>query len=274
MVLSKGKLGVIGAGVMGRALIRGLISRNVLTPDQVWAAARTEASCREVQEDLGVTACVNYKEHLAQTEVILLCVKPSTVGKVLDYLKNTEIPADTLIISIVAGTTIHYLERNLGKKNPIVRAMPNTPSIVGQGMTVICPGSNASQGDVETAHRIFDAVGLTMELEEAHFDAVTGLNGSGPAYFFLIMEAMADGGVRVGLPREVALKLVTQVALGAASMVQETGRHPAALRDDVTTPAGCTIGGLLIMEDGKIRSVLARAIEEATNIAGQLGQNK
>jgi pyrroline-5-carboxylate reductase len=150
--------------------------------------------------------------------------------------------------------------------------MPNTPCIVGQGMTVICPGTHVQASDIESTYGIFQAVGQCMELEESHFDAVTGLSGSGPGYLYLIMEALADGGVRVGLPREVALKIVTQTVLGAATMVQQTGRHPAALRDDVTTPAGCTIGGLLIMEDGKIRSVLARAVEEATQIAAQLGK--
>lgn len=274
MVLSHGKLGVIGAGVMGSALIRGLLDRNVVRAEQVWAAARTEASCREVEARLGVTACTDYQKALKDSEVILICVKPATVGKVLHVLRDSNLPKDTLLISIAAGTTIDYIERHLGKPNPVIRAMPNTPCIVGQGMTIICPGSHAQAADMEKASAIFNAVGQTMELEEMHFDAVTGISGSGPAYFYLIMEAFADGGVRVGLPREVALKIVTQAALGAATMVQSTGRHPAALRDDVTTPAGCTIGGLLIMEDGKIRSVLARAIEEATQIAGQLGENK
>ncbi len=139
-------------------------------------------------------------------------------------------------------------------------------------MTVICPGTYADKQHMETAQRIFSAVGECIDLEESHFDAVTGLGGSGPAYLYLIIEALADGGVRVGLPRDVALKIVTQTVLGAANMVQKTGRHPAALRDDVTTPAGCTIAGLLLMEDGKIRSVLARAVEEATHTAGQLGK--
>lgn len=274
MVLSKGKLGVIGAGVMGQALMRGLIDTGVVRAKQVWAAARTEESCRKIADTFGVEACTNYQAQLKETEVILLCVKPSTVGKVMETLRSAEFPEETLIISIAAGTTLAYLERSLGRKNPIVRAMPNTPCIVGQGMTVLCGGSFAKLPEMETARGIFSAVGETIELEESHFDAVTGLNGSGPAYIYLIIEALADGGVRVGLPREVALKMVTQTVLGAATMVSKTDRHPAALRDDVTTPAGCTIAGLLIMEDGKIRSVLARAVEEATKTASHLGQNK
>jgi pyrroline-5-carboxylate reductase len=141
-------------------------------------------------------------------------------------------------------------------------------------MTAICAGTNTLETHTALAHQIFEAVGECIELDEAHFDAVTSLSGSGPAYMYLMMEALADGGVRVGLPRQAALKIVSQTVLGAATMVQQSGRHPASLRDDVTTPAGCTIGALLIMEDGKIRSVLARAVEEATRIAGELGQSK
>jgi pyrroline-5-carboxylate reductase len=138
-------------------------------------------------------------------------------------------------------------------------------------MTVVCRGRNAASSDLERARRIFEAVGKCIPMDEVHFNAVTALSGSGPAYQFLIMEALADAGVRVGLPRQLALTLVAQTALGAARMVLATGRHPASLRDDVTTPAGCTIGGLLMLEDGRIRSVLARAVEEAAKIAAHLG---
>lgn len=272
MVLSKGKLGIIGAGVMGNALMKGLTQTGIVQPNQVWAAARTEATCKRIRENLGVTACTDYKQNLAESEVVIICVKPSTVGKVLEYIRSSNLPEDALVISIAAGTSLDYIERHLGRKNPVIRAMPNTPAIVGQGVTVLCPGTHVQSADIETAHGIFEAIGETMELEESHLDAITGLSGSGPAYIYLMIEALADGGVRVGLPREVALKIVTQTVLGAAMMVKESDRHPAALRDDVTTPAGCTIAGLLIMEDGKIRSVLARAVEEATRIAGQLGE--
>ena len=159
----------------------------------------------------------------------------------------------------------------LGTENPVVRAMPNTPAVVGEGMTVICRGRYASKTDLQRAQAIFEAVGRCLPVDEVHFNAVTALSGSGPGYQFLIMEALADAGVRVGLPRQLALTLVAQTALGAARMVLTTGRHPAALRDDVTTPAGCTIAGLLMLEDGRIRSVLARAVEEATKTSAHLG---
>jgi pyrroline-5-carboxylate reductase len=273
-MIANGKLGVIGAGVMGKALIQGLLSRNVLPPERIWATARSENSCRKVSQELGIEAFTDYAHVLADTDVILLCVKPPQVETVLTRLRQANLKPSTLVISIVAGTTIAMMETALEGKNPVIRAMTNTPCIVGQGMTVVCPGTLASPEHLQHAHAIFEAVGQCIELEEYHFDAITGLTGSGPAYLYLIMEALADGGVRVGLPREVALKVVAQTVLGAATMVQKSHRHPAALRDDVTTPAGCTIGALLIMEDGKIRSVLARAVEEATRIAGGLGEKK
>ncbi len=268
------KLGVIGAGVMGQALVRGLLKAQKTQAENIWAAARTETTCQRITESMGIKAYTDYKAVLPETDVLLLCVKPKSTVKVLETLRKYNLSEKTILISIVAGTPIALLESTLAQKNPVIRAMPNTPAIVGQGMTVLCGGEHVTPEALELAHSIFHAVGETLELEESHFDAVTGLGGSGPAYIYLMMEALADGGVRVGLPREVALKIVTQTVLGAAYMIQQTGRHPASLRDDVTTPAGCTIGGLLIMEDGKIRSVLARAVEEATRIASQLGEAK
>ncbi|HEY9746886.1 MAG TPA: pyrroline-5-carboxylate reductase [Oculatellaceae cyanobacterium] len=268
------KLGVIGAGVMGKALIQGLVQKGVVPIEHVWATTKTEASCDKLRAELGIQAHTNYKDLLAGTDVILLCVKPKGIKQALERLKASDLPKDTLIVSIVAGATIEQIEEKLGTENPVIRAMTNTPCLVGQGMTVICAGTHATEDHTKLAHRIFESVGECIELDETHFDAVTSLAGSGPAYMYLIMEALADGGVRVGLPRQAALKIVSQTVLGAATMVQQSGRHPASLRDDVTTPAGCTIGALLVMEDGKIRSVLARAVEEATQIAGELGQTQ
>jgi pyrroline-5-carboxylate reductase len=198
-------------------------------------------------------------------------VKPADAPVVLATLRNAGLKRETLVISILAGVATDRLETMLGTENPIIRAMPNTPAVVGEGMTVVCRGRYASEADLARAQRIFEAVGRCMPIDEIHFNAITALSGSGPAYQFLIMEAMADAGVKVGLPRQLALTLVAQTALGAARMVLSTGRHPASLRDDVTTPAGCTIGGLLMLEDGRIRSVLARAVEEAAKISAHLG---
>jgi pyrroline-5-carboxylate reductase len=264
-------LGVIGAGVMGQTLIQGLLESGTITCDQAWGSAKTETTCESAAGKLGIPVEVDYRKRVAQAGMILICVKPAQASKVIATLKESSLHPETVLISIMAGVTIAQLESMLGTSNPWVRAMPNTPCIVREGMTVICPGTHASHENMARAQRVFEAVGQCLATEEAYFDAITALSGSGPAYQYLIMESFADAGVRVGLPRQLALRLVAQTAVGAAKMVQASGRHPAALRDDVTTPAGCTIGGLLMLEDGKIRSVLARAIEEATKIASGLG---
>jgi len=266
--------GVVGAGVMGRTIIQGVIDSGVFRKEQIWASAKSEASCALVRETLGVEAEPNFSGRVAGTGILAVCVKPGQAVKVLPALRAAGLRKETLLISILAGTGTEQLEGILGTENPWVRAMPNTPCVVREGMTVVCGGRYANGGHLATAKRIFESVGVCLAADEQYFNAVTALSGSGPAYQYLIMEAMADAGVRVGLPRQLALTLVTQTAVGAARMVQTSGRHPAALRDDVTTPAGCTIGGLLMLEDGKIRSVLARAIEEATRIASHLGPAK
>lgn len=264
-------LGVIGAGVMGRTLLHGLFDSGALSRDQAWAASKSQATCDAASEELGIPVVTEWRDRVANAGLILLCVKPKQAAKVAAALREAGVRPDTLLISILAGSTIAQLESATGTANPWIRAMPNTPCVVRHGMTVICPGTHATPDHMARAQQIFEAVGLCMPVEETYFNAITALSGSGPAYQYLIMESFADAGVRVGLPRQLALTLVAQTAVGAAKMVQATGRHPAALRDDVTTPAGCTIGGLLMLEDGKIRSVLARAIEEATKIAGELG---
>jgi pyrroline-5-carboxylate reductase len=264
-------LGVIGAGVMGQTLIKGLLASELIPREQIWAGDKSAAACEKARAELKIHVEVDYHARVPTADLILLCVKPADAAAVLTALKSADLRPDTLLISILAGASTERLESLLATDNPLVRAMPNTPAIVGEGMTVICRGSHAGPSDLARARQIFEAVGKCLPVDEVHFNAITALSGSGPAYQYLIMEALADAGVRVGLPRHLALTLVSQTVLGSAKMVQATGRHPAALRDDVTTPAGCTIGGLLMLEDGRIRSVLARAVEEAARIAAHLG---
>jgi len=265
-------LGIVGMGVMGCTILKGLLAAGALPTERVWGTSRSEETCREVAAELGVPIERDVRDRLKAAGVLVLCVKPPQATAALSTLAASgNLRPETLVVSIAAGVDSGQLSEMLGTSNPVVRAMPNTPCVVGEGMTAVCRGARATATHVETARRIFECVGRTVETEEKHFNAITALSGSGPAYHYLIMEAMADAGVRVGLPRDLALTLVAQTTLGAARMVQTSGRHPAALRDDVTTPAGCTIGGLLMLEDGKIRSVLARAIEEATRIAAKLG---
>jgi pyrroline-5-carboxylate reductase len=263
--------GVVGTGVMGQTILKGLFEGGALERAHAWGTARSARTCAAASQALGIRVEASVASRAPTAGIIVLCVKPAQAGRAIASLREAGLPPDTLLVSILAGTTLAQLETLADTANPWVRAMPNTPCIVREGMTAICPGSRATTEHLALVHRIFACVGRCIQTEEAHFNAITALSGSGPAYYYLIMEAMADAGVRVGLPRELALTLVTQTALGSARMVQAGDRHPAALRDDVTTPAGCTIGGLLMMEDGKIRSVLARAIEEAARIATGLG---
>jgi pyrroline-5-carboxylate reductase len=265
-------LGIIGAGVMGQTLARGLTTSGLIPRERLWAGEKNTSTCEAAGEQLGIPVETDFQPRVPTADLILMCVKPADAPVVVGTLRNAGLRRDTLLISILAGVPTDRIESLLGTDNPVVRAMPNTPATVGEGMTVICPGSHASRVHLDRAAHVFEAVGKCLSIDEIHFNAITALSGSGPGYQFLIMEALADAGVRVGLPRQLALTLVAQTALGAAKMVLATGRHPAALRDDVTTPAGCTIGGLLMLEDGRIRSVLARAVEEATRISAQLGQ--
>lgn len=269
MTKSPHTLGIVGAGAIGQALLRGLQAS--AAPYTIWAATRTADSAGRIAREFSITATDDYDRLVPDTDVILLCVKPAQTEATLIRLRKAGLKDKTLVISVAAGVTIAEIERTLGDRVAVIRAMPNVPALVGEAMTVIAPGRHVTPEQVAQATEIFNSVGRCIELSEQHLNAVTAISGCGPAYVFLIIEALADAGVSVGLPRDVARELVAQTVLGAAKMVQDSERHPAAMRDDVATPAGCTIGALLVLEDGKIRSVLARAIAEATRIAGTLG---
>jgi pyrroline-5-carboxylate reductase len=258
------RLGIIGAGSMGGALLRGVLASGV-APGNVWAVTKSDVSARAVAAEFGIATQTTYAGHTATSDVLLVAVKPAQFEAVLRELVKAGLRPGTLVISVAAGVSIERIEAALGNKNPVVRAMPNTPSLVGRGMTGIAGGTHATKDHLAMAERLFGAVGLCITVEERLINAVTAISGSGPAYVYLIIEALADAGVRVGLPREIAMTLVTQTVLGAAVMVQQSDRNPAALRADVTTPGGCTSAALLVLEDGSIRSVLAHAVEEARN---------
>jgi pyrroline-5-carboxylate reductase len=283
MSKSKKKLGVVGAGVMGQAIMSGLLESGRFKTTEIWASVKTDESKKKIKNQkifrgLEVFSQNNKgrSKYVAETGILLVCVKPQRMAEVLQNFSG-QVTKDTLVISIAAGVTIQDLEASLEGKCAVIRSMPNTPAIVRQAVTVFCGGKSSKPFHVKSAQEIFSSIGMSFELEEKYFDAITGLSGSGPAYLYLIMEALADGGVKAGLPRAIALKAIAQTVLGAATMVKDSiekdgGRHPAALKDDVTTPAGCTIAALLVMEDGKIRSILARAVEEAARIASGLGK--
>ena len=196
-------LGVIGAGVMGRTLLRGLLESGTIAREQAWASAKTKLTCEAAAQELGVPVEVDSRDRIAGADMILICVKPAQAGKVLATLKESGLRQDTLLVSIMAGLTIAHLESALESPNPWVRAMPNTPCIVREGMTVVCAGTHATPEHLARAQRVFEAVGKCLPVEESYFNAITALSGSGPAYQYLIMEAFADAGVRVGLPRSL-----------------------------------------------------------------------
>lgn len=272
MNIKNKKIGIIGAGVMGQALLNGLIQSNKIKEDNLWCSVKSELSLEKIKFKITVPVFIDFSDHIGMTDVFIICTKPKYVCGVLDQLNNSNnLKKNVLIISIAAAVTIETMQSHLPAQTAIIRAMPNTPCKINSGITVISRSKEVTPDDVDIAKSIFENVGQCIELDESHLDAVTAVSGSGPAYIFLMMEALTDGAVRVGLPRDVAIQLVSQTMLGSAKMLQVSKKHPAALKDEVTTPAGCTIAGLLILEDGKIRSTLARAVEEATQTAKDLG---
>jgi pyrroline-5-carboxylate reductase len=264
-------LAVLGCGTMGEAIVGGLLRGGFVAPAQVRVSARSQRTVERLRGKLGVFASTDNLVTVQGADVALVAVKPSYVGDVLDHDAMRAALAGRLVISIAAGVRIPTLARWLPAAH-VVRAMPNTPALIGAGMTVLARGDTVPDHELERAAQIFRAVGRVVELDDRLMDAVTSLNGSGPAFVYVMLEAMADGGVMMGLPRDTALEIAAQVFAGAASMVLATGFHPAALKDQVTTPAGSTIAGLLTMEDGRIRSVLARTVQEATKVAAGLGR--
>ena len=267
--LSSKKLAVLGTGKLGSILLRAYLEQKLFTPKNVTATVRHEEKAASLAKSLGVTTTTDNAKAVQDADIVLLGVKPQVVGDVLKEIKS-EIGKDALVISVAASVPTTYIEQRLGDKVPVVRAMPNTCSTVGVGMTGICKGAHASVEHLEIAKSLFNAVGRTVVVDEKNMDAVTGLSASGPAFAYIILESLAEAGVKVGLPRDVATLLAAQTMKGSASVVLETGDHPALLKDSVTTPAGCTIDGILELEEGKLRVTLIKAVVKATQRAGEL----
>ncbi len=267
------KLAVIGFGTMGQAITGGLVEAAGYPPERIVTSDKAKGpKARARAQALGIGWEAHPLEAVKQSQAVLLCVKPKDLGALLDGLRASgALDHKPLVVSIAAGVDLAFLQARVPEGTPVIRAMPNTPCSIRMGTTVLAPGLHAGDEHLAVARTYFEPLGAVLDLEEHHFDAVTGLSASGPAFIFVILEALAEGGVQCGLPRAVALELAARMTLGAASMVLQTGRHPAALKDEVTTPAGCTIAGLLALEDGRIRSVLARGVERAAQVAGGLG---
>jgi pyrroline-5-carboxylate reductase len=256
---------------MGETILAGSLHAGSFVAADIVATVRRPEHAKAIAERHGVEVGLDSVSACEHADVIVVAVKPQYMGELLDDDRMRAVTANKLVVSISAGVRTATLGTWLPQA-AIVRAMPNTPCLARKGMTVLAPGPRATDEHLAIAREVFAPIGRVLVLEDKHMDAVTSLNGSGPAFAYVMLEALADGGVMMGLRRDVALEIAAQVFLGAASMVLDTGLHPAALKDQVTTPAGSTIAGLLTMEDGRIRSVLARTIQEATKVAASLGQ--
>jgi pyrroline-5-carboxylate reductase len=265
------KIGMLGTGNMASALIRGLLSSKTLSPDQIRGSDVRAEHLLELEKKYGIKTTTNNSELLAWANVVVLAVKPQVIDRVLDQISG-DISTDTLVISVAAGVPIRSIEARLPAGTHVMRAMPNTAAIALAGATGVAPGSNATAEDIAFTKALFDATGRTVVLDETLIDAVTGLSGSGPAYIMLIIEALADGGVKVGLHRETALLLAAQTVYGSAKLLLETGEHPGRLKDMVTSPGGTAIAGLHTLESGGLRRTLIDAVEVSTKRAIELGE--
>ncbi|MBK5259187.1 MAG: pyrroline-5-carboxylate reductase [Thermoanaerobaculia bacterium] len=263
-------IGFIGAGNMAEAMIRGLLRGGDFAIAQIAASGPREERMRELRDAYGIYATTDNKVPAA-SEIVVLSVKPQILSRVLDDVGSTISP-DALVISIAAGIPVASIQSRLAPGTRVVRAMPNTPALVDAAATAIARGEFASDSDLDEAKRIFDAIGTTVILDESLMDAVTGLSGSGPAYVFLILEALSDAGVKVGLSRRTSQLLAAQTVLGSAKMLLETNEHPGKLKDMVTSPGGTAITGLHTLENGGVRTTLMNAVEAATRRSRELGE--
>lgn len=265
------KIGVLGCGKMGTAWVAGIIRGGAAAPAEVFGVDGSQTALRSFVDATGAQSADSLRD-LADSDVVLLCTKPNDLLPALQELgAHQKKDEGMLVISIAAGVTISALEAVATDSIRIVRVMPNTPALVGQGAAAYCLGSRATVEDGALVAKLLETVGMASEFPEKLMNAVTGLSGSGPAYVYLIIEALADGGVRCGLPRDQALQLATQTVLGAAAMVKETGEHPAKLKDMVTSPGGTTIAGLATMEKLGVRSAMIEAVTAADERARELG---
>ncbi|MBA4031234.1 MAG: pyrroline-5-carboxylate reductase [Planctomyces sp.] len=273
-----GKIGFIGSGQMATALAKGFVAAGMVQPEQLLAYDVLPASAERFVQSTGGRVMADVTGLTQEADVIFLSVKPQAMAAVLKNLADVPASREKLVISIAAGITLATLEAGLGGAGRIVRVMPNTPALVGAGASAFTLSKGAlahsatSPGDAAIVRQLLETVGVAEEVPETLMDAVTGLSGSGPAYVYQIIEALSDGGVRVGLPRATATRLAAQTLLGAAKMVLETGEHPGVLKDAVTSPGGTTIAGLHALEAGGLRAALMNAVVAATSRAKELGQ--
>ncbi len=268
-VLSNKKLAVLGLGKMGGILLQAFFKKGLFLREDTFATVGHPDEAAQRTREFDMPVGMDNAQAAAPADIILISVKPLNVRKVLEEIRDVVTP-DKLVICIAASVPSSYIEKYLGQKIPVVRALPNTPCVIGCGMVGLCRGKYATPAHVEAARKHFETVGRTVVVDEKYMNAVTGLSASGPAFIYIILESLAEAGVKVGLPRDVATLLAAQTVQGAARVVLETGHHPAMLKDEVTTPAGCTVDGILELEEGKLRVTLIKAVVKATSRAKEL----
>ncbi|HSN06132.1 MAG TPA: pyrroline-5-carboxylate reductase [Candidatus Angelobacter sp.] len=266
-----GLVAIFGAGVMGETLLAGLIRAGRPAAELVVTERRTDRA-EELRQRHGVEVVSNL-DAAAKADTLVLVVKPQDMGALCDEIAPHVRPG-ALVVSLAAGITTDFLESRLPEGVPVVRVMPNTPALVDQGMAAISPGVHCDQAHLDEARQLLEAVGRVVVLEEKHLDAVTAISGSGPAYFFYIVEAMIEAGVFLGLPRSTATELVVQTCYGAATMLRETGEHPSVLRENVTSPGGTTVAALRTLDDHKVRAAFISALEAARDRSHELASGQ
>jgi len=269
-IQQSGKLGIVGGGVMGEALLKRLLAQDIYLPEQVVVSDLDQERGQLLAKRYGVKVTADNVEVATTVETLLLAVKPQVFEVVAASLSSPQKPVYPLIISILAGIPLKKLEAAFADQ-PVIRAMPNTPATVGAGMTAIAAGRWVKPEHLKQSQAIFGAVGEVVEVPESLMDAVTGLSGSGPGYIAIAIEALSDGGVAAGLPRAIASKLALQTVLGTAQLLQETGIHPAELKDRVTSPGGTTIAGITALEESSFRAALINAVRTASQRSKELG---
>lgn len=267
------KLAILGCGKLGTILLQGFLEHGLLSAAEAAATVQHEDKCNSLSASLGgVAVSTSNREAVTGAPIVLIAVKPQIMAQVLEEIAPAISPG-TLVISVVASTPLAFMQEKLGKEVAIIRAMPNTPAMVGAAMTALAAGKNATHDQIEMARKMFESVGRVAIVDEKHMDAITALSASGPAFVFVILESLAEAGVKVGLPRELATTLAAQTLYGAAQLALQTGHHPALLKDAVTTPAGCTIEGLIELEKGGLRVTLMNAVIKTAGRAKELMSN-
>tara|TARA_B100000029_G_scaffold451213_1_gene475613 strand:- start:14129 stop:14950 length:822 start_codon:yes stop_codon:yes gene_type:complete len=273
MLNSDSQIAILGTGNMGGCLLGGIRRASLVPPNQIIITGQRADHLNSIADEWGVNWTIDNHKAISNADVIMICLKPQTIERVVEKICGS-LKKSQLIITIAAGVTTAQITEMISNENPVVRVMPNIASLVDEGAAAIAIGRYANEEHKNIAAQIFEAVGRVVFVKESLLDAVTGLSGSGPAYIYMVIEALSDGGVKMGLPRDVAMDLAAQTVLGAARLIQETGQHPAVLRDQVLTPGGTTIAAVHDLEIRGLRSMLISAVETATQRSRELRDRK